>query len=326
MNKSFSVRDDDDQVWVTHYSSNHQILLVGEGDFSFSHSLAISFGSASNISASSLDSYDDVVRKYKNARSNLETLKRLGASLYHGVDATKLHFHPDLHFRRFDRIIFNFPHAGFHGKEADPRLIRKHRELVFGFFRSASHMLRADGEIHVSHKNKEPFCQWNLEGLASRCFLVLVHCVAFEKSKYPGYENKRGDGSRCDKPFTLGECSTFKFRLCRVAKELYAEKVKSREMKEQESKRLQAFPNEQNTSLNALASSMEFRMTGNDIGRAFLIRTLENRQKDAICFVKTFQFKLLKNHSSNTLTASMEFLMESITGKYEPAFLIHTSD
>lgn len=66
---------------------------------------------------------DDVVRKYKNARSNLETLKRLGASLLHGVDATKLHFHPDLHFRRFDRIIFNFPHAGFHRKESDSYLI-----------------------------------------------------------------------------------------------------------------------------------------------------------------------------------------------------------
>lgn len=50
-------RDDDEEVWVTHYSSNQQILLVGEGDFSFSSSLAIRFGSASNVCASSLDSY-----------------------------------------------------------------------------------------------------------------------------------------------------------------------------------------------------------------------------------------------------------------------------
>jgi len=49
--------DGDEEVWVKHYSSNHQILLVGEGDFSFSHSLATLFGSASNICASSLDSY-----------------------------------------------------------------------------------------------------------------------------------------------------------------------------------------------------------------------------------------------------------------------------
>ncbi|XP_023645889.1 heavy metal-associated isoprenylated plant protein 41 isoform X1 [Capsella rubella] len=235
--------DDEEEVWVKHYSSNHQILLVGEGDFSFSRSLATLFGSASNICASSLDSYDNVVRKYKKARSNLETLKRLGAFLLHGVDATTLQYHPDLRYRRFDRIIFNFPHAGFHGKETDSSLIRKHRELVFGFFHGASRLLRADGEVHVSHKNKAPFCNWNLEELASRCFLVLIQRVAFEKSNYPGYENKRGDGSRCDKPFLLGECSTFKFKFSRVAKELYAEKVRWREVKEQESSFPQGFVN-----------------------------------------------------------------------------------
>ncbi|KAJ0249977.1 Heavy metal-associated isoprenylated plant protein 41 [Hirschfeldia incana] len=227
---------ENEEVWITHYSSNHQILLVGEGDFSFSCSLATRFRSASNICASSLDTYDDVVRKYKKGRSNLETLKRLGASLLHGVDATKLQLHPHLNCRRFDRIIFNFPHAGFHGKETDSSLIKKHRELVFGFLHGASHMLRADGEVHVSHKNKAPFCHWKLEELASKCSLALTQCVAFDKSEYPGYENKRGDGSRCDLPFLLGDSSTYKFRGSRVAKEMYAEKLKWREMKERESK------------------------------------------------------------------------------------------
>ncbi|XP_019099543.1 PREDICTED: uncharacterized protein LOC104778445 isoform X2 [Camelina sativa] len=243
-------RDDDEEKWVEHYSSKNKILLLGEGDFSFSCSLATRFGSASNIYASSLDSYDTVVRKYKKARSNLETLKRLGALLLHGVDATTLQFHPDLRYRRFDRVIFNFPHAGFHGKESDSSLIRKHRELVFGFFHGASRLLRDNGEVHVSHKNKPPFCNWNLEELASRCFLVLIQRVAFEKSSYPGYENKRGDGTRCDKPFLLGECSTFKFKFSRVAKELYAEKVKWREGKEQASNRPQGLINMQPVSFD----------------------------------------------------------------------------
>jgi hypothetical protein len=43
--------------WLKHYCSDHQILLVGEGDFSFSLSLAKAFSSATNIAASSLDTY-----------------------------------------------------------------------------------------------------------------------------------------------------------------------------------------------------------------------------------------------------------------------------
>ncbi|XP_012849416.1 PREDICTED: uncharacterized protein At4g26485-like [Erythranthe guttata] len=42
------------------YSSSHRILLVGEGDFSFSACLAVAFGSASNMIATSLDSQDDI--------------------------------------------------------------------------------------------------------------------------------------------------------------------------------------------------------------------------------------------------------------------------
>ena len=49
--------EEEEEKWVKNYSSNHQILLVGEGYFSFSLSLAHSFGSASNILTSSLDPY-----------------------------------------------------------------------------------------------------------------------------------------------------------------------------------------------------------------------------------------------------------------------------
>ncbi|XVF76988.1 hypothetical protein PTKIN_Ptkin14bG0004000 [Pterospermum kingtungense] len=40
--------------WVQHYCNSHNILLVGEGNFSFSASLAVSFGSATNMVATSL--------------------------------------------------------------------------------------------------------------------------------------------------------------------------------------------------------------------------------------------------------------------------------
>jgi 25S rRNA (uracil2634-N3)-methyltransferase len=53
-------KGEDKEKWVKHYSSKHQILLVGEGDFSFSWCLARSFGSGSKIVASSLDSYGNL--------------------------------------------------------------------------------------------------------------------------------------------------------------------------------------------------------------------------------------------------------------------------
>ncbi|RAL37808.1 hypothetical protein DM860_000502 [Cuscuta australis] len=212
--------DEEEERWMKHYSSLHQILLVGDGDLSFSLCLAMAFGSASNIVSSTLDSFDQVTKKYKNAKSNIEKLVDLGATILHGVDAIKMKLHTDLRMRKFDRIIFNFPHAGFHGKEDATRLIQMHRKLVSGFFHSASGMLRPDGEIHVNHKTTAPFCHWDLTGLASNSSLVLFECVDFRITDYPGYNNKRGDGPRCDDPFPLGQCSTFKYVFSPHAKKI----------------------------------------------------------------------------------------------------------
>jgi 25S rRNA (uracil2634-N3)-methyltransferase len=41
----------------------------------------------------------------------------MGATILHGIDAKTMKLHTDLKMRRFDRIIFNFPHAWFKGKE-----------------------------------------------------------------------------------------------------------------------------------------------------------------------------------------------------------------
>lgn len=39
----------------------------------------------------------------------------------------------------------------------------------------------------------------------------MVEKVRFKKEDYPGYNQKRGDSAKCDQPFNLGACCTFKF-------------------------------------------------------------------------------------------------------------------
>jgi 25S rRNA (uracil2634-N3)-methyltransferase len=55
--------------------------------------------------------------EYSNAMSNLKELEERRCTVLHGVDAHTMNRHPLLHLKLFDRIVFNFPHAGFTWKE-----------------------------------------------------------------------------------------------------------------------------------------------------------------------------------------------------------------
>ncbi|XXG80117.1 hypothetical protein AAC387_Pa09g1055 [Persea americana] len=199
---------------IKHYSSSHRILLVGEGDFSFSACLARAFGSANNMVATSLDSRAELEVKYLMAGVYLEEIGKLGCKVFHGVDAHTMAKHPDLSFMEFDRIVFIFPHSRLGYPEHDLFQISLHEQLVEGFFKSAGEMLSSNGEIHVTHKTAYPFSLWRLEELASELGLILLEEANFYKSDYPGYDNKRAYNWRdktCDSTFPVGECSTFKF-------------------------------------------------------------------------------------------------------------------
>ncbi|ESQ54628.1 hypothetical protein EUTSA_v10027179mg [Eutrema salsugineum] len=208
---------EDSEKRLRHYSSKHEILLVGEGDFSFSLCLASAFGSATNITATSLDSEDELCTKYMDAMDNVSILKRYGCNVQHEVDVHTMSFDNNLGLRRFDRIVFNFPHAGsrFFGRESSETAIESHRVLVQGFLENAKEMLKENGEIHITHKTTYPFSDWRIKTLAKKEGLKLVQESEFELSHYPGYTNKRGSSGRrrkSDDYFPLGECSTLMFK------------------------------------------------------------------------------------------------------------------
>ncbi|PKU79347.1 uncharacterized protein At4g26485-like [Dendrobium catenatum] len=204
------------EIWIKHYSSSHRILLVGEGDFSFSACLAKAFGSAKNMIATSYDNLDKLLEKHLTARSHLDDLKGLGCTLLHGINVKDMHEDSFLKAQRFDRIIFNFPHAGHYSglREIYDEVILMHQKLLSDFFSSARCLLNENGEIHVSHRNDYPYYKWDITSLAKERGMFLKDMVKFQKEDYPGYENKRGGDIMSNETFTLGNMSfTFKFSL-----------------------------------------------------------------------------------------------------------------
>jgi 25S rRNA (uracil2634-N3)-methyltransferase len=95
-----------------------KILLVGEGNFSFAVALLqhppaqLDHFPPANIIATAFDTEEECYTKYPDAEQNIRVLREKGAQVLFGVDATRLEKTSALKGRAFDRIVWNFPHAG----------------------------------------------------------------------------------------------------------------------------------------------------------------------------------------------------------------------
>lgn len=208
------------------------ILLVGEGDFSFTHSLVSDHGCA-NVTATSLDSAADVLSKYPTFERTRDALTSLTppVPLHHSIDATKLSSYKQLKCARdeddsdavsgWDTIAFLFPHVG--GLSTDVhRQVRANQALLVSFFKScletstakqrlrvleaqanganlvqrrAQDFLRMGGRILVALFEGEPYGLWNVRDLARHAGLRVVESYGFEWEAYPGYAHVRTLGA-----------------------------------------------------------------------------------------------------------------------------------
>lgn len=101
------------------FKSTDTILLIGEGNFSFARSLIHPEATTlplplppNNITATAYDSEEECYTKYPEAQDIVTGLKERGVEILFGIDATKLEKVGALKGRRWDRVVWNFPHAG----------------------------------------------------------------------------------------------------------------------------------------------------------------------------------------------------------------------
>eukprot|EP00897_Mesotaenium_endlicherianum_P008883 jgi/Mesen1/8022/ME000426S07167 len=184
------------------YDLSKRTLLVGEGDFSFARALVRLLGTGSNLVATSFDSRLVVNEKYPEAESILEEVVAAGATVVFDVDATSLQTclhvgkkrrrsgEPCLLDQPFDRVVFNFPHVGL-GIKDEAVNVQKNRDLLIGFFASATPLLQQGGDIHVALKTGKPYTLWNAPALAQSAGLQLARTTVFTPSHFPGYHHCR---------------------------------------------------------------------------------------------------------------------------------------
>ena len=196
---------------VVPYQNTHSMLLVGEGNFSFSAALVRHWtklgakAPGENLVATSYDSEAQAREKYPGAKTHIEYLRQSGVRVLFGIDATKLEISAALHDAanalsgktRFQRIVFQFPHSGcgISDTEANNKV---HRELLGNFLDSAEQMLDpSSGQIHVTLKRGEPYNSWGFAKLVikRKQRLLLKTAMDFFPQKYPGYEHRRTLGA-----------------------------------------------------------------------------------------------------------------------------------
>lgn len=100
------------------FAPTDKILLIGEGNFSFACALAVNppvqlqHLPPQNVTATTYDTEEECLAKYADAREKIEALRAKDVNVIFGVDATKLERVPQLRGKRWDKIVWNFPHAG----------------------------------------------------------------------------------------------------------------------------------------------------------------------------------------------------------------------
>lgn len=182
--KTTASNDDDDSNnnvdGMMGYRRGMNVLTVGDGDFSFSLAVSKLVASADNNSGGMVvaTSYEDkptLQRVYPAFEDTLNSLQNCDGTktiVGYNVDATQLNktLPPNVLQSnvKYHRICWNFPCTAIgKGQDGQNDAMEENKELVRKFMVNALPFLDIDcGEIHIAHKTKPPYNQWEMEKIA----------------------------------------------------------------------------------------------------------------------------------------------------------------
>lgn len=203
-------------------SPDQRILIVGDGDLSFSSSLIEHCGHGQNLFATVYDSQDVVCAKYgpELVGARLDLLRRHAGGIACGVDATKLQRDVSAAFAlagsdsglpKFDRIVFMFPWDASCRSQEDWRIVldtvgdrkpsgrsmkKLHLRLILLFLWECEPLLsRGNGRGLVLISVNPTFqADWNIDGLIPQfCEQMSFHGrlpFSLDSIAGPGYTYK----------------------------------------------------------------------------------------------------------------------------------------
>jgi len=160
-----------------------ETLFVGEGNFSFSLSIAKQVDDPSNMIVSTNEIESDL-SDFTN--SNILELESLGIQVLYGIDATRLD--KDFDTGSFNNIIFQFPHTGMfkiiEGASPNFTLLRE-------FLTSAKSLLSENGKVIVSIVDS-PFYKgvFKIEEVVQITGYRNVKIYDFNPLLFPNYNHK----------------------------------------------------------------------------------------------------------------------------------------
>ena len=221
------------------YSPRSRIIVLGDGDLTFSASLARSLAMAAQAAqaaqaatprgqrhgrppplppplqlvCSTYDTAQAWEEKYsRSVARRTATAAVAGVRIEHGVDATQLDTHETVARlggrHSFDRVIFNFPHAGWVGHSSDEReesatMVFRQRTLMMGTLAAAGALLAKEGgELHLRLKTGSPYCCWGMQQLVTDAGWAIVGSAPFAAKHWPSYSPVYGAGRRSHRRFS----------------------------------------------------------------------------------------------------------------------------